>query len=125
MCFIFIIIFVLKPFMLFQIYVLQYPLRPYWRPYELGERCDEVCTAHLLQSCSSSWRETNLFKSILFVLQVRVKPASAEVEVDLSIDVDSKNYDPDAPNAQRMKKQVIFFIRFEIFHFSIWSIYLN
>ena len=49
-----------------------------------------------------------------------MKPASAEVEVDLSIDVDSKNYDPDVPNAQRMKKQVIFFfIRFEIFHFSI------
>ncbi|KAJ9703409.1 hypothetical protein PVL29_004973 [Vitis rotundifolia] len=62
-----------------KIYVLQYPLRPYWRPYELGERCDEV----------------------------RVKPASAEVEVDLSIDVDSKNYDPDAPNAQRMKKQTL------------------
>ncbi|KAI8562090.1 hypothetical protein RHMOL_Rhmol03G0007800 [Rhododendron molle] len=50
------------------LYVLQYPLRPCWRPYELDERCEEV----------------------------RIKPSRAEVEVDLSIDVNSKNYDTDA-----------------------------
>lgn len=27
----------------FQLYVMQYPLRPLWRPYELDERCEEVC----------------------------------------------------------------------------------
>ncbi|KAJ7944320.1 DNA-directed RNA polymerase III subunit RPC5 [Quillaja saponaria] len=48
-----------------KLYVLQYPLRPCWRPFELDERCEEV----------------------------RVKPVSAQVEVDLSVDVDSKNYD--------------------------------
>ena len=52
--------------------------------------------------------EQSLYKPSHFVLQVRVKPASAEVEVDLSIDVDSKNYDPEAPNAQRMNKQVYY-----------------
>lgn len=27
---------------LFQLYVMQYVLRPSWRPYELNERCEEV-----------------------------------------------------------------------------------
>lgn len=48
-----------------QLYVLQYPLRPLWRPYELEQRCTEV----------------------------RVKPNSGEMEIDLSIDTDSDNYD--------------------------------
>ena len=29
-------------YLLLQLYVLQYPLRPCWRPYELDERCQEV-----------------------------------------------------------------------------------
>ncbi|PSS30811.1 DNA-directed RNA polymerase III subunit like [Actinidia chinensis var. chinensis] len=62
-----------------QLYVLQYPLRPCWRPYELDERCEEV----------------------------RVRPTSAEVEIDLSIDLDSKNYDADADPRMRMTKQTL------------------
>ncbi|GFY86399.1 SIN-like family protein [Actinidia rufa] len=61
------------------LYVLQYPLRPCWRPYELDERCEEV----------------------------RVRPTSAEVEIDLSIDLDSKNYDADADPRMRMTKQTL------------------
>ncbi|CAD5334432.1 unnamed protein product [Arabidopsis thaliana] len=48
-----------------QLYVLQYPLRPSWRPYEMDERCEEV----------------------------RVNPSTSQVEIDLSMDVHSKNYD--------------------------------
>lgn len=62
-----------------QLYVFQYPLRPSWRPYELDQRCTEV----------------------------RVKPKSAKVEVDMSIDKDSDNYDPNAPSAQKMGKQTL------------------
>ncbi|XP_058207546.1 uncharacterized protein LOC131320737 [Rhododendron vialii] len=62
-----------------QLYVLQYPLRPCWRPYELDERCEEV----------------------------RIKPSRAEVEVDLSIDVNSKNYDTDADPRVMMTKQTL------------------
>lgn len=61
-----------------QLYVMQYPLRPCWRPYELDERCKEV----------------------------RVKPESTEVEVDLSID-DTKNFDPDIASRLNMKKQTL------------------
>ncbi|XP_020257102.1 DNA-directed RNA polymerase III subunit RPC5 isoform X2 [Asparagus officinalis] len=50
------------------LYVMQYPLRPSWRPYEL-ERCEEV----------------------------RVKPKQAKVEVDLKLDTDRQNYDPEKP----------------------------
>lgn len=35
-----------------------------------------------------------------------MKPTSSEVEVDLSIDVDSKNYDAGADPRVQMKKQV-------------------
>lgn len=62
-----------------KLYVLQYPLRPSWRPYELDDRCEEV----------------------------RVKPMSAQVEVDLAIDVDSKNYDQDSESRLRMTKQTL------------------
>ncbi|XP_010482228.1 PREDICTED: DNA-directed RNA polymerase III subunit RPC5-like [Camelina sativa] len=48
-----------------ELYVLQYPLRPSWRPYEMDERCQEV----------------------------RVNPSTSQVEIDLSMDVHSKNYD--------------------------------
>lgn len=47
------------------LYVLQYPLRPYWRPYNLEERCQEV----------------------------RIKPQLSKFEVDLVLDTDSENYD--------------------------------
>uniref|UniRef100_A0A7C9AID8 DNA-directed RNA polymerase n=1 Tax=Opuntia streptacantha TaxID=393608 RepID=A0A7C9AID8_OPUST len=62
-----------------QLYVLQYPMRPSWRPYELDQRCAEV----------------------------RVKPNSAELEVDLSIDMDSDNYNPDAASAAKMKHETL------------------
>ncbi|KAM7478041.1 hypothetical protein LguiA_026254 [Lonicera macranthoides] len=62
-----------------ELYVLQYPLRPCWRPYEIDERCEEV----------------------------RVKSQSSEVEMDLSVDVDSKNYDTDASDKLKMTKQVL------------------
>ncbi|KAL3527082.1 hypothetical protein ACH5RR_011738 [Cinchona calisaya] len=62
-----------------KLYVLQYPLRPLWRPYELDDRCEEV----------------------------RVKPGSAEVEIDLAVDVDSKNYDSDADPRVSMPKQTL------------------
>lgn len=59
-----------------QLYVMQYPLKPCWRPYELDDRCEEV----------------------------RVKSDMKEVEIDLAVDVDSKNYDS---NGVRMSKQVL------------------
>ncbi|XP_047981977.1 DNA-directed RNA polymerase III subunit RPC5-like [Salvia hispanica] len=64
-----------------QLYLLQYPLRQPWRPYELDldGRCQEV----------------------------RVKQASREVEIDLAIDVDSANYDNDADPQIQLKKQTI------------------
>ncbi|KAK8694706.1 hypothetical protein V6N13_072253 [Hibiscus sabdariffa] len=62
-----------------QLYVLQYPLRPCWRPYELDERCKEV----------------------------RVKPASGEVEIDMSVDVDSMNYDSESEKKMKMTKQTL------------------
>lgn len=37
-----------------------------------------------------------------------MKPTSAEVEVDLAIDVDSKNYDASADPKLQMDKQVAF-----------------
>ncbi|KAK3033827.1 hypothetical protein RJ639_034245 [Escallonia herrerae] len=62
-----------------ELYILQYPLKPCWRPYELDEQCEEV----------------------------RVKPASAEFEIELSVDVDSNNYDHDADSRVRMTKQIL------------------
>ncbi|XP_059294801.1 uncharacterized protein LOC132047838 [Lycium ferocissimum] len=62
-----------------QLYVFQYPLRPVWRPYELEERCQEV----------------------------RLRPSTAEMEVDLAIDFDSKNFDRDSVHAATMKKQTL------------------
>ncbi|KAK1269489.1 hypothetical protein QJS04_geneDACA006375 [Acorus gramineus] len=52
-----------------QLYIMQYPLRPCWRPYELDQRCQEV----------------------------RVKPEEAKIEVDLSIDTMCENYNSEAP----------------------------
>lgn len=66
---------------LYQLYVLQYPLRPWWRPYELENRCEEV----------------------------RLKPATSEMEIDLSLNLDPKNYDEDCGNRLKMTKQVNFF----------------
>ncbi|XP_010254912.1 PREDICTED: DNA-directed RNA polymerase III subunit RPC5-like [Nelumbo nucifera] len=62
-----------------QLYVLQYPLRPCWRPYELDERCKEV----------------------------RIKPESSEIEVDLrTYDGDNCNND-DAAKNRKMTKQTL------------------
>ncbi|OMO56869.1 DNA-directed RNA polymerase III subunit Rpc5 [Corchorus capsularis] len=62
-----------------QLYVLQYPMRPCWRPYDLDERCEEV----------------------------RVKPATGEVEVDMSVDVDSNNFDKECASKLKMNKQTL------------------
>ncbi|KAI4325817.1 hypothetical protein MLD38_031181 [Melastoma candidum] len=62
-----------------QLYVMQYPLRPWWRPYDMDERCQEV----------------------------RVKPSSSEVEIDLSIDTDSKNYNNECEGKLMMVKQTL------------------
>ncbi|XP_004232385.1 uncharacterized protein [Solanum lycopersicum] len=62
-----------------EFYVLQYPLRSEWRPYGLDERCQDV----------------------------RLRPSSAEMEVDLAIDFDSKNFDRDSVHAATIKKQIV------------------
>ncbi|KAL3362055.1 hypothetical protein AABB24_014753 [Solanum stoloniferum] len=62
-----------------QLYVFQYPLRAVWRPYGLEERCQEV----------------------------RLRPSTAEMEVDLAIDLDSKNFDRDSAHAATIKKQML------------------
>lgn len=36
-----------------------------------------------------------------------MKPASSQVKIDLSIDLDSKNYDPDSATGVRLKKQLL------------------
>ncbi|CAN6311348.1 unnamed protein product [Urochloa humidicola] len=60
-----------------KLYIMQYPLRPCWRTYEFNEICEEV----------------------------RVKPLSSEVEVDLNVDTQSENYDHEAP--LRLTKQTL------------------
>ncbi|CAH8298595.1 unnamed protein product [Eruca vesicaria subsp. sativa] len=62
-----------------KLYVLQYPLRPSWRAYEMDERCEEV----------------------------RVNPSTSQVEIDLSMDVQSSNYDPEKGSKLRMTKQTL------------------
>lgn len=72
-------------FYFLQLYVLQYPLRQRWRPYELDDRCEKV----------------------------RLKPGTAEVEVEMSVQVNSENFDPDVTD-KAMKKQVCLFFNFSI-----------
>ncbi|KAI3785276.1 hypothetical protein L1987_44392 [Smallanthus sonchifolius] len=62
-----------------KLYVLQYPLRSCWRPYELEDRCEEV----------------------------RVKPESAEVEIEMPIQANSENFDTDVDDDKAMPKQVL------------------
>ncbi|XP_037445224.1 DNA-directed RNA polymerase III subunit RPC5-like [Triticum dicoccoides] len=62
-----------------KLYIAQYPLRPCWRPYELGEVCKEV----------------------------RVRPESSEVEVDLEIDTESDNYDPEVSASLGLTEQTL------------------
>ncbi|KAI5007405.1 uncharacterized protein LOC123440346 [Hordeum vulgare subsp. vulgare] len=62
-----------------KLYIMQYPLRPCWRPYELGEVCKEV----------------------------RVKPGSSKVEVDLEVDTQSDNYDPEVSGSLRLTTQTL------------------
>uniref|UniRef100_A0ACD5U3K0 Uncharacterized protein n=1 Tax=Avena sativa TaxID=4498 RepID=A0ACD5U3K0_AVESA len=61
------------------LYIMQYPLRPCWRPYELNEICKEV----------------------------RVKPLSSKVEVDLEINTESDNYDREVSASSRQTKQTL------------------
>ncbi|KAJ4870863.1 SIN-like family protein [Raphanus sativus] len=61
------------------LYVLQYPLRPSWRAYEMDERCQEV----------------------------RVNPSTSEVEIDLSMDVHSTNYDSKSASELHITKQTL------------------
>ncbi|WVZ12312.1 hypothetical protein V8G54_016842 [Vigna mungo] len=69
----------LTPFCLFEsaLYVFQYPLRPSWRPYDIDDRCEEV----------------------------RLKPESSEVELDLPIDMESSNIDREFANKHNVTKQ--------------------
>uniref|UniRef100_R7VYS7 DNA-directed RNA polymerase III subunit RPC5 n=2 Tax=Aegilops tauschii TaxID=37682 RepID=R7VYS7_AEGTA len=62
-----------------KLYIAQYPQRPCWRPYELGEACKEV----------------------------RVRPESSEVEVDLEIDTESGNYDQEVSASPRLTEQTL------------------
>ncbi|KAG6549694.1 hypothetical protein Mapa_008674 [Marchantia paleacea] len=62
-----------------QFYLLQYPLRPAWRPYGLEEQCQEV----------------------------RVKAVQKKLELDLAIDTDSENYDQDAADHLKITKQTL------------------
>ncbi|KAF8053785.1 hypothetical protein N665_1374s0006 [Sinapis alba] len=62
-----------------ELYVLQYPLRPSWRAYEMDERCQEV----------------------------RVNPSTSQVEIDLSMDVHSTNYDLKFASELHMTKQTL------------------
>lgn len=62
-----------------KLYLLQYPLRPHWRPYGLEERCDSV----------------------------RVKPKLKKLEMDLTVDVNGENYDQDADEHIQIKKQTL------------------
>lgn len=52
-----------------------------------------------------------------------MKPSSSEVEVDLAIDVDSKNYDAGADPRILMKKQVcliVFLINYKFCDYSLF-----
>ncbi|XP_058777878.1 uncharacterized protein LOC131652118 [Vicia villosa] len=62
-----------------KLYVMQFPLRPSWRPYEFDERCEEV----------------------------RLKPESSEVEVDLSVDLESSNIDSDFSEKLKYTKETL------------------
>ncbi|KAJ7529635.1 hypothetical protein O6H91_15G059500 [Diphasiastrum complanatum] len=66
-----------------KLYLLQYPLRPSWRPYGLEERCQEV----------------------------RLKPKFTKLEVDLNIDADNENYDHEAAEHLRITKQTLTSLR--------------
>ncbi|KAH9304799.1 hypothetical protein KI387_009203, partial [Taxus chinensis] len=61
-----------------KLYLMQYPLRPYWRPYGLKERCKEV----------------------------RAKPKQSRLEVDLVMDTEEETYDHDAMEHLKITKQL-------------------
>ncbi|XP_058070211.1 uncharacterized protein LOC131219212 isoform X2 [Magnolia sinica] len=62
-----------------QLYLMQYPFRPCWRPYEINERCQEV----------------------------RVQPKQSKLEVDLEMNVDPDIYNEEVPEPLRMQKQTL------------------
>ncbi|GAU49663.1 hypothetical protein TSUD_91010 [Trifolium subterraneum] len=57
----------------------KYPLRPSWRPYELEENCEEI----------------------------RLKPQTSEVELDLSVDLESSNIDGDNASTLNYTKHTV------------------
>ncbi|KAI3957684.1 hypothetical protein MKW92_013827 [Papaver armeniacum] len=61
-----------------QLYVLQYPLRPSWRPYDMDQKCQKV----------------------------RFKPKEVQVEIDLSLDL-GENYDDNVDDHLRITKQTL------------------
>ncbi|KAI3875552.1 hypothetical protein MKX03_027065 [Papaver bracteatum] len=61
-----------------QLCVLQYPLRPSWRPYDMEQKCQEV----------------------------RFKPKEVQVEIDLSLDLD-ENYEDNVDDHLRITKQTL------------------
>lgn len=92
--------------MMSQLYVLQYPLRPSWRAYEMDERCQEVS---VVPFCFCFAFSCVLIIICLFVsFKVRVNPSTSEVEIDLSMDVHSTNYDSKSASELHITKQVRF-----------------
>eukprot|EP00897_Mesotaenium_endlicherianum_P002455 jgi/Mesen1/2237/ME000152S01322 len=72
------------------LYLLQYPLRPSWRPYGLEERCQE---ARLKLQVGNE--------------EVRLKPKAGRMEVDLVVDTEAESYNADAPDALLIKHQTL------------------
>ncbi|KAL5987234.1 hypothetical protein ACLOJK_038396 [Asimina triloba] len=64
-----------------QLYVMQYPLRPCWRPYEFADRCQEI----------------------------RVNPKESKLEIDLEMNIgtDNSREDEDIPEQLRQQKQTL------------------
>ncbi|KAJ3693349.1 hypothetical protein LUZ60_008829 [Juncus effusus] len=62
-----------------KLYVMQYPLRPRWRPYDLAERCTEV----------------------------RMMPKKAKMEIDLCLDTGRNNFDRDYAESMQIEKQTL------------------
>ncbi|XXG73102.1 hypothetical protein AAC387_Pa07g2076 [Persea americana] len=62
-----------------QLYIMQYPLRACWRPYELNERCQEV----------------------------RIKPQQSKLEVDLEINFGKGNFDEAVAGPLGFEKQTL------------------
>ncbi|KAH0458813.1 hypothetical protein IEQ34_011627 [Dendrobium chrysotoxum] len=62
-----------------KLYDMRYPLRPSWRPYEMNERCAKV----------------------------RIKPKLAQFEIQLSLDIDSENYNKEVDHNLKITTQTL------------------